>query len=34
MFIHELYPKEIVDQRKHLIPHMLRARKGSMAWLQ
>ena len=33
-FIHELYPKDVVDQRKRLIPHMLRARQdGKEAWL-
>ena len=34
LFIHELFPKEIVEQRKRLIPHMLRARQdGKKAWL-
>ena len=26
-FIHELFPKEVVDERKRLTPHMLRARQ-------
>ena len=33
-FIHELFPKEVVDERKRLIPHMLRARQdGKEAWI-
>ena len=33
-FIHELYPKEVVDERKRLIPHMLRARQdGKESWI-
>ena len=33
-FIHELYPKEVVDERKRLIPHMLRARQGGKeSWI-
>ena len=34
VFIHELYPKEVVEQRKRLIPLMLRARQdGKEAWI-
>ena len=33
-FIHELYPKEVVDERKRLIPHGLRAgQDGKQAWI-
>ena len=33
-FIHELFPKEVVDEHKRLISHMLRARQdGKEAWI-